>query len=77
MEELVELQRQARQHKAGIWSLPPPPAEAFYIRSSNAFIFHRPDCKFAAGIPEKNAERIPSRDDALDRGLSPCRTCRP
>jgi len=77
MKEVVEAQRAARKAKAGIWSLPPPAGEKYYVSSANSFCFHRPGCKLAKGISPKNMIRIPTRDAALDKGLSGCRTCLP
>ncbi|HUW32971.1 MAG TPA: thermonuclease family protein [Planctomycetota bacterium] len=75
--ELVSAQKAARTRKAGIWSVPPPSPEPYYLRSKNSFRFHRPSCKLAREISPKNAVKLTNREAALDAGLSSCRTCRP
>jgi micrococcal nuclease len=75
--ELVTAQKAARQAETGIWSLPPPPPEDYYIYSRGRFRFHRPDCEHARDISPRNRVRLETRDDALDKGLSPCRACKP
>jgi micrococcal nuclease len=77
MSDLIAVQNAARGRKAGIWSLPAPSPEAYYVRSRKSFRFHRPGCKFARGIPASNLEKLSSRDEAFDKGLGPCRGCRP
>jgi len=77
MGELVAAQKAARARKAGLWSLPPPRLEPYYLRSKNGFRFHRPSCALAKDITPKNVVRLLDRDVALEAGLSPCRTCRP
>jgi micrococcal nuclease len=76
---LVSLQREAREKKIGIWSIPVPEKEEYYIASkgSKKFVFHRPDCLNAKRILEKNKIIFQTRDEALDSGYSPCRTCKP
>jgi micrococcal nuclease len=75
--ELIAAQKQARERKIGIWSLPDPESEAFYISSSGSYRFHRPLCPLIKDINTKKAKRYKTRDAALDEGLSPCRECRP
>lgn len=75
--DLIAAQKNARERKIGIWSLPLPEKEPFYISSSGAFRFHRPLCPLIKDINTKKAKRYKSRDSALDDGLSPCRECRP
>jgi len=76
---LVSLQKEAREKKIGIWSLPMPEEEKYYIASkgSKKFVFHRPDCLSVKRILEKNKILFQTRDQALDSGYSPCRTCKP
>ena len=75
--ELITAQKLAREQKIGIWSLPEPDREPFYIFSSGSYRFHRPLCPLIKNINPKKAKRYKTRDAALDAGLSPCRECRP
>jgi micrococcal nuclease len=74
----VSLQKEARKKKLGIWSVPVSP-EDYYVasRRSQRFVFHRPDCESAKKIRSENLIRFDSRNEALDSGYSPCRTCKP
>ena len=74
----VSLQKQAREKKIGIWSVPVS-EEEYYVASkaSKRFVFHRPNCLNAKSILEKNKIIFRTRDEALDSGYSPCRTCKP
>ncbi len=74
----VSLQKEARKKKLGIWSVPVSPEE-YYVasRRSQRFVFHRPDCESAKKIKNDNLIRFDTRDEALDSGYSPCRTCKP
>jgi len=76
---LISLQKGAREKKIGIWSLPVLEEEKYYIASkgSKKFVFHRPNCLSAKEILEKNKIIFNTRNEALDSGYSPCRTCRP
>lgn len=74
---LIEAQKEARLGRRGIWSLPPPDPEEYYLNTRGSFRFHRPLCWHLTNVDLSGARRFPSRDEALDLGLSPCRTCRP
>jgi micrococcal nuclease len=75
--ELLAAQNEARTAKRGIWSLPAPAPEPYYIVAGGSFRFHRPLCPGIKEINQKKAKRYKSRDDALNAGLSPCRECKP
>ncbi len=49
--------------------------EGFYVFSKRGKVFHRPDCKFARKI--KNKIIVKTREEALRKGLKPCRFCKP
>jgi micrococcal nuclease len=74
----VSLQKEAREKKIGVWSVPVS-EEEHYVASqrSKQFVFHRPNCPNAKSILEKNKITFRTRDEALDSGYSPCRTCKP
>ena len=77
-DRLIPVQKAAREQKLGMWSLPPPkPPEGGYIASSKGFRFHLPGCEAARGIAARNIRRLKTRDEALNLGLSPCRSCHP
>jgi micrococcal nuclease len=70
-------QKEARNAKAGVWSLPTPSPEPYYVVPGSSFRFHRPLCPLIKKINVNKAKKVKSRDEALDLGLSPCRECRP
>ena len=53
------------------------PVTEGYVASKRSQVFHRPDCKAAAEISEKNLVRYSTRDDAEKAGERPCEECRP
>ncbi len=48
-----------------------------YVASRNSAVFHRPDCKGAAKISEKNLVHYATREDAIAAGKKPCHECNP
>jgi micrococcal nuclease len=74
----VSEQKEAREDGLGIWSFQVA-GEEYYLASgkSERFVFHRPDCNWAARIKKENIVRFANREEALDSGYSPCRTCKP
>ena len=58
---------------------PVPPEEAqTYILNINSKKFHLPTCSGAASIKEENRQESPgSRQELLDQGYEPCKTCDP
>lgn len=77
-DKLIDFQKQARSKKAGIWSIPIS-KEEYYVasRHSRGLVFHRPGCQWAKRISKDNLIRFETKDQALDLGYSPCRTCKP
>ncbi len=77
-DELTAYQKQARIKKLGIWAIPAAP-EKYYVASkhSRGLVFHRPGCQWAQKISDSNLMRFETKDQALDLGYSPCRTCKP
>ena len=54
------------------------PAEAVYVLNTNSKKFHLPDCSGARSIGEANRQEYAgSRQDLLERGYTPCGTCKP
>ncbi len=75
--KLINAQNDARKNKIGIWSLPAPKKEEFYISIRDSYRFHRPLCPAIKQANLAKALHFKTRDEALDKGLSPCRQCRP
>lgn len=74
---LIESQKRARAAHLGIWSLPAPSPEDYYVNIEGSYRFHRPLCTaIKRADPEKRKIHY-SREELLDRGFSPCRNCRP
>ena len=48
-----------------------------YVASKNSAVFHRPDCKSAAKISEKNLVHYSTREEAIQAGKKPCHECNP
>ena len=48
-----------------------------YVASRNSEVFHKPGCKGAAKISEKNLVRYSTRDEAIQAGKKPCHECNP
>lgn len=72
----TQLQKEARQLKSGIWSEKIEP-EQFYLAVKGSKRFHRPDCRSLQSAKEKELLKFNSREEALDKGFSPCRRCKP
>jgi len=74
---LIEAQKEARAANLGIWSLPDPAPEDYYVNIEGSYRFHRPLCMaIKRSDPEKRRVYY-SREELLDKGFSPCRNCRP
>ncbi len=71
------LQKQARGQKIGIWSVPVSEKEEYYLGNKRSLRFHRPDCKYALQMAERNKIVFKTREEALDSCYSPCRNCEP
>jgi methylphosphotriester-DNA--protein-cysteine methyltransferase len=54
-----------------------PPTSSGFVASKNSEVFHKPDCKSAAKISEKNLVRYGTRKEAIQAGKRPCGECRP
>ncbi|NDY42228.1 hypothetical protein G3N55_05145 [Dissulfurirhabdus thermomarina] len=76
-DEIVAAQRRAMAARRGLWALPPPVPERFYIGNRRSLRFHRPDCRYGRRTRRENRVRFESREEALRQGYCPCRRCRP
>lgn len=74
---LIESQTKARVANLGIWSLPPPPPEDYYVNIAGSYRFHRPLCTAIKRSDPEKRKIFYSREELLDKGFSPCRNCRP
>ncbi len=72
----TEVQKEARQHKRGFWSQIKDQEES-YLAVKGSKRFHRPDCRAIKDTPPQKLLKFNSRDQALDKGYSPCRRCKP
>jgi endonuclease YncB( thermonuclease family) len=70
-------QIRALERKVGIWSLPEPVSEDYYLRVRGSYRFHRPLCFHLKHTDPDKLVIITSRQEALKAGLSPCRSCKP
>jgi hypothetical protein len=57
-------------------SLPLVPGD-MYVASKGGSVFHRPTCRLARKIAPGNLITYRSRQDALQAGLRPCKSCKP
>ena len=48
-----------------------------YVASKKSKVFHRPDCKWAERISPKNLIGFKSKEEAVQSGRRPCKSCRP
>jgi micrococcal nuclease len=69
--------RNAIDNKLGLWALPPPKAESYYITVKGSYRFHRPLCQSLKNAKTSNLRKIANRLEAIKLGLSPCRNCHP
>jgi len=54
-----------------------PVAASGYVASKNSKVFHSPSCRFAGTISAKNLVAYKTRDEAVNAGKRPCKTCKP
>lgn len=52
-------------------------AAGTYIGNANSHKFHYPTCKSVGKMSEKNKVVFSSRDDAINQGYVPCKSCNP
>jgi len=77
IDNYLPYQIEAIEKKIGIWSLPEPVAEEYYVNIDGSFRFHRPLCFTLRKTNPEKLRRIKTRKQALLQGFSPCRNCRP
>ena len=52
-------------------------AEQKYVASKGSSVFHKPTCRWAQNISEENLVVYNSRQEAVQAGKRPCKTCNP
>jgi phosphatidylserine/phosphatidylglycerophosphate/cardiolipin synthase-like enzyme len=70
----------SQTHRATKSADPAPAADSAsdeYVASKNSAVFHKPDCKSAAKISQKNLIHYTTRDEAIQAGKKPCAECTP
>lgn len=48
-----------------------------FVASASSAVFHRPDCRWAQNISETNLVGYRTRDEAVQAGKRPCKSCKP
>jgi hypothetical protein len=56
-----------------------PPAASGYalVSSKSSQVFHRPDCRWAQNVASGNLVGYKNREEAVQAGKRPCKTCKP
>jgi phosphatidylserine/phosphatidylglycerophosphate/cardiolipin synthase-like enzyme len=67
----------SQTHRAESATPATTPVTDGYVASKNSAVFHKPDCKSAAKISEKNLVRYSTWDEAIQTGKKPCAECNP
>jgi hypothetical protein len=52
-------------------------AKQKYVASKSSDIFHKPECRWAQNISQRNLVTYESREEAIKAGKKPCKTCNP
>ncbi len=52
-------------------------AKYAFIASRSSAVFHRPDCRWAQNISSDNLVGYQSREEAVQAGKRPCKSCKP
>lgn len=77
IDNYLPAQTSAIERHVGLWGLPAPVTEDFYINISGSYRFHRPLCSHLKNSDPAKFICYESREEALKNGLSPCRSCKP
>jgi hypothetical protein len=54
-----------------------PDAGVKFVASKNGQVFHRADCQFATKISSQNLVTYATREEAIQAGKRPCKSCNP
>jgi len=74
---LVKYQNEAMSKEIGLWQEKKTDTASYYVGNKRSYVFHRPDCPYAAKVPEKNKIIFRDRLDAIKIGYTPCKRCKP
>jgi len=74
---LVKYQNEAMSKEIGLWQEKKTDTASQYVGNKRSYVFHRPDCSYAAKVPEKNRIIFRNRLDAIKVGYAPCKRCKP
>ncbi len=74
---LVKYQNEAMSKEIGLWQEKKTDTAPYYVGNKRSYVFHRPDCPYAAKVPEKNKITFKNRLDAIKIGYTPCKRCKP
>ena len=77
VEVFTAAQKNARDAGRGQWNNSTEAEESKCIASSRSYRFHTMTCNGGQQIATKNIIYFSSRDEALDAGFAPCKTCNP
>jgi micrococcal nuclease len=73
----VKYQNEAMGKEIGLWQEKKTETASYYVGNKRSYVFHKPDCPYAAKVPEKNKIVFRSRLDAIKIGYAPCKRCKP
>jgi micrococcal nuclease len=74
---LIKYQKEAMSKEIGLWQEKKSDTASYYVGNKRTYVFHRPDCPYAAKIPEKNRIIFRNRFDAIKIGYTPDKRCKP
>ncbi len=56
---------------------PSDPTPAYYIGNRNSKVFHRPTCSSVKKMSASNKVTLSTRTEAISKGYTPCKNCKP
>ncbi len=74
---LLANQKKAMDEDKGLWQERKRDTETFYVGNKRTYTLHRPNCKLADKISDKNRIVFRNRMDAIKIGYKLCRQCKP
>ena len=77
VEVFTAAQKNARDTGRGQWDYSTKAEESECIGSSRSYRFHTMTCDGGQEIATKNIIHFSTRDEAIDAGYAPCKTCNP